>query len=113
VVADFDLDPHHLRLLRLACEAWDRGQEAREALAEHGSIYEDRFGQPRARPEVAIERDARISFARMLRELALDVDGPAEDGRPPRLTGGVSRRPTEAQLKEIADLEEFERLYCQ
>ncbi len=112
VVEEFELEQHHLRLLRLACEAWDRGQEAREALAEHGSIYADRFGQPRARPEVAIERDARISFARMLRELALDVDGPTDDDRPPRLKGGASRRPTESQLKEMAEIEEFERLYC-
>jgi phage terminase small subunit len=84
---EFDLEHHHRRLLRLACEAWDRGQEAREAIAEHGSVYVDRFGQPRARPEVAIERDSRISFARMLRELALDVEGPTEGGRPPRIAG--------------------------
>ena len=29
VVADFELDQHHVRLLTLACEAWDRGQQAR------------------------------------------------------------------------------------
>jgi hypothetical protein len=89
---EFDLEHHHRRLLRLACEAWDRGQEAREAIAEHGSVYVDRFGQPRARPEVAIERDSRISFARMLRELALDVEGPTEGGRPPRITGKGDRK---------------------
>jgi len=89
---EFDLEHHHRRLLRLACEAWDRGQEAREAITEHGSVYVDRFGQPRARPEVAIERDSRISFARMLRELALDVEGPTEGGRPPRIAGKGDRK---------------------
>lgn len=85
VVADFELQPHHLRLLRLACEAWDTGQAAREALAEHGLTYTDRFGAPRARPEVAIERDSRISFARLTRELGLDAGTPSEPPRPPAL----------------------------
>ena len=85
-VADFELEDHHLRLLRLACEAWDRGQEAREALVEHGLTYEDRFLQPKARPEVAIERDSRLAFARLLRELALDVADP-DHSRPPGLRG--------------------------
>lgn len=88
VTADFTLEPHHVRLLRLACEAWDRGQQAREALTTHGTTFVDRFGQPRARPEVAIERDARIAFARLMRELALDVEGPAEPDRRPPAIGG-------------------------
>ncbi len=71
VVAEWDLDEHHVRLLSLAAESWDRAQEAREALAKHGITYTDRFGSPRARPEIAIERDSRISFARLLRDLDL------------------------------------------
>ena len=86
VVADFVLDPHHLRLLTLAGGAWDRGEQARKALAKNGLTFLDRFGQPRARPEVAIERDSRIAFARLLRELALDVGPPAEY-RPPNVVG--------------------------
>lgn len=84
VCADFELEPHHLRLLTLAAEAWDRGQQAREALV-NGLTFEDRFGQPHARPEVAIERDSRIAFARLLRELALDVEPPKQPGRPPTI----------------------------
>lgn len=72
VVSVWDLEPHHVRLLSLACESWDECQSAREILAEHGLTYADRFGAPRARPEVAIERDSRISFARLLRELDLE-----------------------------------------
>jgi len=86
ILTDFELEPHHVRLLILGGEAYDRGQQAREALAIHGTTYLDRFGQPRARPEVAIERDSRTSFARLLRELALDVEPPAES-RPPGLRG--------------------------
>jgi len=59
VVDGYELEPHHVRLLTLAGEAWDRGQQAREALAEHGLTFLDRFETPKARPEVAIERDSR------------------------------------------------------
>ena len=95
ITADFALEPHHIRLLRLACEAWDSGQQARETLAQHGTTYVDRFGQPRARPEVAMERDARFAFARLMRDLALDVDGPAAEGaRPPHIAGNARLRTT-------------------
>ncbi|MBI5618784.1 MAG: P27 family phage terminase small subunit [Gammaproteobacteria bacterium] len=86
VVAEFDLEDHHVRLLTQAAQAWDRAEQAREALAVHGMTYDDRFGAPKARPEVAIERDSRIAFARLLRELDLD-GGPEPDPRPPRITG--------------------------
>jgi P27 family predicted phage terminase small subunit len=81
VVAEFDLEGHHLRLLVKACEANDRCEQAREALLKHGLTFEDRFASPHARPEVAIERDSRIAFARLLRELGLDV-APPSDSRP-------------------------------
>jgi phage terminase small subunit len=84
VASDYALEPHHHRLLTLAGEAWDRCVQAREELARHGMTYSDRWGQPHPRPEVAIERDARIGFARLVRELNLDVD-PPDERRPPRL----------------------------
>jgi P27 family predicted phage terminase small subunit len=76
VVAAYELEAHHRTLLSLACEALDRCMAARAAIDRHGPIYTDRFGQPKARPEVAIERDSRIAFARMLRELQLDAGAP-------------------------------------
>jgi P27 family predicted phage terminase small subunit len=76
VAAEIDLEPHRLRLLQLACEAWDRCNQAREALAEHGLTYLSKDGDPRPRPEVAIERDARIAFARLVRDLGLDTPIP-------------------------------------
>jgi phage terminase small subunit len=87
VCGDYELEAHHRRLLTLAAETWHRCQGAREALAEHGTVYTDRFGAPRARPEVAIERDSRTAFARLLRELSLDVEPPPEASRPPRRPG--------------------------
>jgi phage terminase small subunit len=92
VLEEFDLEDHHVRLLTLAGEAWDRGQAAREYIDANGMTFEDRFGQPKPRPEIAIERDSRIGFARLIRELALDgVDTP-EAPRSPRTADYGSRR---------------------
>ncbi len=76
VCGEYQLEDHHRRLLRLAAEAWDRCQQARQALADNGMVYTDRFEAPRARPEVSIERDSRIAFSRMIRELGLDLAEP-------------------------------------
>ncbi|MDX3928696.1 MAG: hypothetical protein QHC90_23185 [Shinella sp.] len=81
VLVEYDLEPHHVRLLTLAAEAWDRGQAAREVIDAEGMTFDDRFGQPKARPEIAIERDSRIGFARLIRELGLDIEAPAETPR--------------------------------
>jgi phage terminase small subunit len=85
VVTTYELGEHHLRLLTLAGEAWDRTQAARKAIGEHGLTYIDRFDAPHARPEVAIERDSRIAFARLLRELDLDIEPPAPSPRGPAI----------------------------
>jgi len=84
VQEEYELEQHHTRLLTLACESWDRGEEARLTIDCEGISYLDRFGQPKARPEVAVERDCRIAFARLLRELQLDV-APEDGLRVPRL----------------------------
>jgi P27 family predicted phage terminase small subunit len=81
VLAEYSLESHHIRLLTKACESWDRSEQAREGILRHGLTFEDRFGSPHARPEIAIERDSRIAFARLVRELGLDV-APPSDSRP-------------------------------
>src|SRR5207249_5946164 len=85
VVTTWELDEHHVRLLTLAGEAFDRAVQARQILNRRGLTFKDRFGQPKPRPEVAIERDSRTAFARLLRELDLDVDPPPDDHRAPSL----------------------------
>lgn len=75
-VRDYALEPHHLRLLQAACESWDRAQAARRAVAEQGLTFQDASGSIKANPAVAIERDARTLFARLVRELNLDEDQP-------------------------------------
>jgi phage terminase small subunit len=89
VVGTYELEEHHLKLLALACKAWERSEQAREVLDREGLTYLD-GEKPKPRPEIAVERDSRIAFARLLRELALDVEPPA-DVRPPRLLGTAGR----------------------
>lgn len=72
VVDAYDLNEHHVRLLTAACEAWDRAAEARERIAKDGAVVPNRWGELRAHPSIAIERDSRIAFARLMRELRLD-----------------------------------------
>jgi phage terminase small subunit len=86
VVAEFELEEHHVRLLTLAGESWDRCCEARETLKKDGLTVVGRFG-PKAHPCVGIERDNRLAFARLLRELQLDSPPPGET-RTPRIGGG-------------------------
>ena len=70
VCGNYDLEEHHIRLLTMACEAWDRSQEAREALKKAKSLtYVDRWGCPKKRPEVSIQNESMITFARLVREL--------------------------------------------
>jgi hypothetical protein len=80
---NYVLEDHHRLLLTKCCEAHDRADAARDKIDKYGPIFKDRFGQPATRPEVAIERDSRLAFARLLRELNLEEPPPAPS-RPPR-----------------------------
>src|ERR1019366_4829721 len=68
IVRNYFLESHHLRLLTLAAESWDRCQQAREQIAKDGILQPDRFGIWHAHAAVAIERDSRLAFARLIRE---------------------------------------------
>jgi phage terminase small subunit len=86
IASTYALESHHFKLLALAATAWDRAEQARAAIAEHGLVYMDGAGIPRPRPEIAVERDSRIGFARLTRELQLE-DGEPGERRPPPLRG--------------------------
>jgi phage terminase small subunit len=75
------LEPHQYRTLQAAGESWDRYCEARAVIATEGMSYADNKGRRFARPEVAIERDARVAFLRCMRDLKLDAPPPKEPKR--------------------------------
>jgi len=85
VLDEYELEGHHIKILTLAAEAWDRCQEARETILAQGAYFNDRFDCPKAHPAIAVERDSRIAFARLIRELCLDIEAPKSAGRPPGL----------------------------
>jgi P27 family predicted phage terminase small subunit len=74
IVGNFPLEQHQMRTLQAAAESWDRYQQARQSLAEHGLTFTDNKGMIRARPECAIERDSRIAYIRAVRELGFDKE---------------------------------------
>jgi P27 family predicted phage terminase small subunit len=82
VVARWDLEPHHVRLLTLAAEAWDRGQQAREHVLRDGLTTATKDGGLRAHPALRVESDCRLAFARLVRELDLDLEAPPAASRP-------------------------------
>jgi hypothetical protein len=65
----------------LAASAFDRAQEARDLLATAGIVQMTPTGL-RAHPAVKIEEQARLGFARLLRELDLDLEPPVATSRP-------------------------------
>ena len=81
-VESYELERHHLELLERACRSLDTALDAEEILRTAGLVVEGRYGV-RAHPAVGIARDARTQFARLLREIDLEVIA-APDPRTPR-----------------------------
>lgn len=83
MTTDYDFGPHHLKLLQAACESWDRAQQARKVLDLDGLTVNTDDGGRKAHPCVAVERDARASFAKIVKDLQLDAIEPPNTLRPP------------------------------
>lgn len=74
VSKNFELEDHHIKILMLACECLDRIKEARLQIEKDGAYHTDRFGQPKSHPALQIEKDNKIIFDRLIRELNLDIE---------------------------------------
>jgi P27 family predicted phage terminase small subunit len=85
VTERWELEAHHVQLLTLAAEAWDRSNDAREQLARDGLTVTTKAGGPRLHPCVKVKEAAEIAYARLLRELDLDLDAPPAAARPTAL----------------------------
>jgi P27 family predicted phage terminase small subunit len=73
-----------LKILRVALEAFDRAQSAREKIDLEGMTIKDRFLALKPHPLIACERDSRAAFLSGLKALNLDLeplrDGPGRPG---------------------------------
>lgn len=83
ILADYEIENHHVKILIMAGETWDRITQAREQIKKEGAYFTDRWGCPKGHPALADERNNRVVFARLLRELNLTEEVP--NGRPPGL----------------------------
>lgn len=83
-MAEYQIDDAAgIATLSTACEAWDRAQQARQAIDATGPVYTDRFGAPKPHPMLTVERDSRAAWLAALKQLGLEPDGvPARMGRP-------------------------------
>jgi len=75
VTGAYLLEEHHLHLLTQACRAWDRAEGARREIGSRLTVT-SRLGEVKPNPLLAVERDARGQFERLLKSLGLDIDGP-------------------------------------
>ena len=70
-------------MLQTSLEAFDKMRKAQAVIADDGLVVIDRFGQKKAHPLTAVERDSRAQMLAALKALNLDVK-PLQDtpGRP-------------------------------
>lgn len=76
VVGAYELEPEHLEILRRACEASDRVDQARVLLDKEGLTTTDRYGQVKAHPAAAVEIQNRRALAALIAQLRLGEDAP-------------------------------------
>ncbi len=77
----YELGPDHQELLLRLAEGVSRLDEIRATLDAEGLTANDRFGQARAHPLVVAEIQTRTQVARLLDQLGLGEDEPAQDLR--------------------------------
>jgi len=67
-------DEAGLLLLRTAAESFDEMRNAQEAMRDTGSVYQDRFGQPKPHPAQKIISTCRNDMLKSLKQLGLEIE---------------------------------------
>lgn len=73
------IDPDKVLQVEQACHCLNRFHEARERVKQDGAYVLDRFQQLKPHPALQIEKDSITLFNRIIRELGLNFDAPAEE----------------------------------
>jgi len=82
VATEFDFAAHDLEILTAAAGCIDRIRQSREEIDREGAFIQDRYGKPKAHPALNAENQAKLTMARLIRELALPIED-VNDTRPP------------------------------
>ena len=70
-------------LLDLGSHCLDRIEQCEKVIDKEGPFILDRFKVLKEHPAIKVEREQKIVFCRIMRELNLDIQ--PEDSRPPKL----------------------------
>jgi len=81
----YELEEHHLKILALASQCLDRLDQARSQIESEGIFLKSRFDKLYLNPATKLEKENKVLFARLIRELNLDIELPKGLGRPPSL----------------------------
>jgi len=82
VLTEYQLEEaHDLQRLQMAARCLDDIDDAEKKIETDGMFVTDRYGQIKEHSAGKVQRENRIIFCRIIRELALDL---SEDTRPPR-----------------------------
>jgi uncharacterized protein with PIN domain len=73
VLAEYDLSEAEFEVLRCACEALDRADEAGAIVSREGVVVLDRYGSPKVHPAADLEARSRALFARLVAQLGVKV----------------------------------------
>ncbi len=71
VMAEFELSPAEVELLRSGLEALDRADQAAAVVRAEGITVLDRYGTPKAHPAADVEARSRAIFARAVAQLGI------------------------------------------
>lgn len=84
VLSEYELsEAHDLERLSMAAKCLDEISAAEAQVTQDGMFLTNRYGSVIEHPAMKTVKDLRLLFVKIIRELALDIDTPA-DTRPPR-----------------------------
>jgi hypothetical protein len=84
-LGSFELsDLHDLEMLKMAGACLDRMKENSKTIEDEGRFFDDRFGQPKPHPAAKEIKDDSALFARLCREMGLDIEPVSENRIPVR-----------------------------
>ncbi|MGI9079738.1 MAG: hypothetical protein ACR2GF_02770 [Acidimicrobiales bacterium] len=91
VLAEFELSPGEVELLRNALAALDRADQAAAIIEAEGLVTVDRYGSPKTHPAADIETRNRALYGRFLAQLGVKASpesarrGRGKSGPKPRI----------------------------